>query len=175
MVRTADRSQTSTLEPVTLRESPGHEVPQGRAPGLLRHPGLFTGRCCAGWGVAGVWWLRRVRSNRRHPPQAQLPLPHVIHRGGEPWTLHHRRNCGDWRGRIPRCDRVPGAPFHGRPRRADLGSGLRSCGRGAAYTADLCESFSPEVWITVKRTQGVEGTKEHYSVFKRLMIGAHKL
>lgn len=45
----------------------------------------------------------------------------------------------------------------------------------AAYTADLCESFSPEVWITVKRSQGVEGTKEHYSVFGRLMIGAHKL
>ena len=45
----------------------------------------------------------------------------------------------------------------------------------AAYTADLCESFSPEVWITVKRTQGDEGIKEHYSVFKRLMIGGQKL
>jgi len=46
-----------------------------------------------------------------------------------------------------------------------------------AYTADLCESFNPEVWITVKRTPkpGGEGFDEHYSVFKRLMIGAHKL
>ena len=45
----------------------------------------------------------------------------------------------------------------------------------AAYAADLCESFSPEVWITVKRTPGDETINEHYSVFKRLMIGAHKL
>jgi hypothetical protein len=45
----------------------------------------------------------------------------------------------------------------------------------AAYTAELCESFSPEVWITVKRTPGDDGIKEHYSVFKRLMIGDHKL
>ncbi len=45
----------------------------------------------------------------------------------------------------------------------------------AAYTADLCESFSPEVWITVKRAPGDNGITEHYSVFKRLMIGGHKL
>lgn len=46
-----------------------------------------------------------------------------------------------------------------------------------AYTADLCESFNPEVWVTVKRTpkQDGQGFDEHYSVFKRLMIGAHKL
>lgn len=44
-----------------------------------------------------------------------------------------------------------------------------------AYTADLCESFSPEAWITVQRTPSEDGAKEHYSVFKRLMIGAHKL
>ena len=46
-----------------------------------------------------------------------------------------------------------------------------------AYTADLCESFTPEVWVTVKRAakQDCEGFDEHYSVFKRLMIGAHKL
>jgi len=45
-----------------------------------------------------------------------------------------------------------------------------------AYTADLCESFT-EVWVTGKRTpkQDDEGFNEHYSVFKRLMIGAHKL
>ncbi len=45
----------------------------------------------------------------------------------------------------------------------------------AAYTAELCESFSSGVWITVKRTPGDDGIREHYSVFKRLMIGSHKL
>ena len=45
----------------------------------------------------------------------------------------------------------------------------------AAYTAELCESFSSEVWITVKRIPGDDRSKEHYSVFKRLMIGSHKL
>ena len=45
----------------------------------------------------------------------------------------------------------------------------------AQYTADLCESFSPEVWITVKRTPADDGVKEHYLVFKQLMIGSHKL
>jgi hypothetical protein len=44
-----------------------------------------------------------------------------------------------------------------------------------AYTAELCESFSPEVWITVRRGETADGVDEHYSVFKRLMIGAHKL
>jgi hypothetical protein len=45
----------------------------------------------------------------------------------------------------------------------------------AQYTSDLCESFSPEVWISVMRTPADDGVKEHYSVFKRLMIGGHKL
>ena len=45
----------------------------------------------------------------------------------------------------------------------------------AVYTTELCESFSSEVWITVKRTPGDDRIKEHYSVFKRLMIGSHKL
>ena len=45
----------------------------------------------------------------------------------------------------------------------------------AAYTAELCESFSSGMWITVERTRGEDGIKEHYSVFKRLMIGSHKL
>lgn len=46
-----------------------------------------------------------------------------------------------------------------------------------AYTADLCESFNTEVWITVKRTPKAdgEGFDEHYQVFQRLMIGEHKL
>jgi len=45
----------------------------------------------------------------------------------------------------------------------------------AQYTADLCESFSPDVWITVERTRDDERIREHYAVFKRLMIGAHEL
>jgi uncharacterized protein DUF6505 len=45
----------------------------------------------------------------------------------------------------------------------------------AAYTAELCDSFSAGVWITVERTPGGDGIREHYSVFKRLMIGGHKL
>ena len=62
----------------------------------------------------------------------------------------------------------------------DLGAPTLEAARTAAedeaeYTADLCESFSPEVWITVKRTPADDGVKEHYSVFKRLMIGGHKL
>lgn len=62
----------------------------------------------------------------------------------------------------------------------DLGAPSPGAARAAAeeevsYTAELCESFEPEVWITVKRTPTEEGVKEHYSVFKRLMIGAHKL
>lgn len=44
-----------------------------------------------------------------------------------------------------------------------------------AYTADLAESFPPEVWITVLREPNADGVGERYSVYKRLMIGAHKL
>ena len=42
----------------------------------------------------------------------------------------------------------------------------------AAYTAELCHSFSAGVWITVERTPGDDRIKEHYSVVKRRMIGA---
>ena len=45
----------------------------------------------------------------------------------------------------------------------------------AACTADLCEGFTPGVWITVQRTAGENGVKERYSVFKRLLIGEHEL
>jgi hypothetical protein len=31
------------------------------------------------------------------------------------------------------------------------------------------------LWLTVERTPGDEGIKEIYSVFRRLMIGDHKL
>jgi len=62
----------------------------------------------------------------------------------------------------------------------DLGAPTVEAARTAAeaeagYTADLCESFSAEVWITVERSPADGGIKEHYSAFKRLMIGGHKL
>ena len=44
-----------------------------------------------------------------------------------------------------------------------------------SYTADLAAGFPDEVWITVRRETTEEGLGERYSVFKRLMIGAHKL
>ena len=44
-----------------------------------------------------------------------------------------------------------------------------------AYTADLAGGFPPDVWITVKREATEDGVGERYSVFKRLMIGTHKL
>ncbi|MBK8324434.1 MAG: hypothetical protein IPL06_17370 [Betaproteobacteria bacterium] len=45
------------------------------------------------------------------------------------------------------------------------------------HTAEVCETLSPEVWITVKRTpQEIAGTvDEQYAVYDRLMIGAHRL
>ncbi len=45
------------------------------------------------------------------------------------------------------------------------------------HTAEVCETLSPEVWITVKREPNPEGgaLDEQYSVYDRLMIGAHSL
>jgi len=45
------------------------------------------------------------------------------------------------------------------------------------HTAEVCETLEPEVWITVKRTPRADGESidEQYSVYDRLMIGAHKL
>ena len=62
----------------------------------------------------------------------------------------------------------------------DLGAPSHEAARAAAeeeisYTTELCESFEPEAWITVQRTPTEQGVKEHASVFKRLMIGGHKL
>jgi hypothetical protein len=64
--------------------------------------------------------------------------------------------------------------------RDDLGAPTLEAARVVAedeaqYSADLCKSFSPGVWITIKRTPADGAIKEHYSVFKRLMIGGHKL
>lgn len=44
-----------------------------------------------------------------------------------------------------------------------------------AYTVDLAASFPADVWITVRREPTPEGVGEHYAIFKRLMIGAHKM
>lgn len=44
-----------------------------------------------------------------------------------------------------------------------------------AYTAELAGGFPNEVWITVRRKPSTDGVGERYSVFKRLMIGSHKL
>jgi hypothetical protein len=45
------------------------------------------------------------------------------------------------------------------------------------HTAEVCETLSPEVWITVKRARGADGASldEQYAVYDRLMIGAHNL
>jgi uncharacterized protein DUF6505 len=51
----------------------------------------------------------------------------------------------------------------------------RTAEEECAYTADLAAGFPADVWITVKRQSTPDGVGERYSVFKRLMIGAHKL
>jgi hypothetical protein len=62
----------------------------------------------------------------------------------------------------------------------DLGAPTLAVARAAAedecaYTADLAGGFPSEVWITVRREPTADGVGERYSVFKRLMIGSHKL
>jgi len=63
---------------------------------------------------------------------------------------------------------------------AELGAPSLEAARAAAaeecaYTADLASGFPADVWITVRREPSEDGVGEHYSVFKRLMIGSHKL
>jgi hypothetical protein len=43
------------------------------------------------------------------------------------------------------------------------------------HTAEVCETLAPEVWITVKREArpGGEALDERYSVYDRLLVGAH--
>jgi hypothetical protein len=45
------------------------------------------------------------------------------------------------------------------------------------HTAEVCETLAPEVWITVKRSRTADGSgiDEQYSVYDRLMIGAHEV
>jgi hypothetical protein len=62
----------------------------------------------------------------------------------------------------------------------DLGAPSPEVARAAAedecaYTADLAGAFPADVWITVKREPTADGVGERYAVFKRLMIGSHKL
>jgi hypothetical protein len=62
----------------------------------------------------------------------------------------------------------------------DLGAPSPEAAEAAAedectYTAELAAGFPTEVWITVKREAKEDGVGERYSVFKRLMIGTHKL
>ena len=62
----------------------------------------------------------------------------------------------------------------------DLGAPTPEAAAAAAadectYTAELAAGFTADVWITVKREPSEDGVGERYSVFKRLMIGSHKL
>ncbi len=45
------------------------------------------------------------------------------------------------------------------------------------HTSEVCETLAPEAWITVKREPG-DGrgvVEEQYSVYDRLLVGAHRL
>jgi len=62
----------------------------------------------------------------------------------------------------------------------ELGAPTLEAARAAAaeecaYTAELAGGFPADVWITVRREPSEDGVGERYSVFKRLMIGSHKL
>jgi hypothetical protein len=62
----------------------------------------------------------------------------------------------------------------------DLGAPSAEAARAAAddecaYTADLAAGFPADVWITVGREPTEDGVGERYSVYQRLMIGAHRL
>ena len=54
---------------------------------------------------------------------------------------------------------------------------LRVAEEEMRYTAELCETFSPAIWITVARTLNEAGdaVREHYRAYDRLMIGSHQL
>ena len=45
------------------------------------------------------------------------------------------------------------------------------------HTAEVCETLTPEVWITVKRARReADGAlEEQYAVYDRLLIGSHRL
>lgn len=60
----------------------------------------------------------------------------------------------------------------GAPNEADA---RRVAEEECAYTAELAGGFPDAVWITVRREPSEDGVGEHYRVYERLMIGAHKL
>ena len=45
------------------------------------------------------------------------------------------------------------------------------------HTAEVCETLEADAWITVKRErrEGSDEVEEQYSVYDRLMVGAHRL
>ena len=44
------------------------------------------------------------------------------------------------------------------------------------HTAEVCETLSPEVWITVKRQRAEGGAlAEQYAVYDRLLVGSHRV
>ncbi|HXZ48405.1 MAG TPA: DUF6505 family protein [Usitatibacter sp.] len=45
------------------------------------------------------------------------------------------------------------------------------------HTAEVCETLAPEAWIAVRREPAAGGgaVEEQYSVYDRLMVGAHPL
>jgi hypothetical protein len=45
------------------------------------------------------------------------------------------------------------------------------------HTAEVCESLTPELWITVRRSARADGTAldEEYAAYDRLMVGAHSV
>jgi hypothetical protein len=56
----------------------------------------------------------------------------------------------------------------------DYASARRVAENEINYTLELCETFSKEVWISVKRAPGEDGAiDEKYDLYERLMIGTH--
>lgn len=43
------------------------------------------------------------------------------------------------------------------------------------HTAGVCETLAPDSWITVKREARGDEVGEEYSVYDRLLVGAHRL
>lgn len=50
-------------------------------------------------------------------------------------------------------------------------------GEEMRHTAEVCETLAPGSWITVQREPRAEGreVEEQYSVYDRLLVGAHSL
>ena len=127
------------------------------------------------WLVAGGHAVCDIASGEHFFPQCRCASSFV---GLAQWPpLHNRRDRGHRLGNAGRAHRNAGAIFSrslGAPSRE---AALRVAKEEVRYTADLCETFSPEIWITVARTLNDTGdaVQEHYRAYDRLMIGTHKL